>query len=228
MVVAILQITFVLTLSVSAQQNLLAVLDLASDGSIPGKNLSLISDKISEVVAADGTYMLFTRNTLPELLKQFSIYESAAACSDQQCLVVTGSLIGANTMIGGSIKYEKNLTEITLNMVDVAGKQTINSVTMSTGSKKADFLKIEIPALVQSLLNPGKVSPQPKLAAKKNFFTNPFLYAGTLLVGGAAAGAYYFKFYRHDDEGDGEPEIEEKDLPLSMDDIPVRTRGPGQ
>jgi hypothetical protein len=204
-------------------QNYCAVLDLASDGTIPERNCSLISDKISEVIATRSNYMAFDRGILPELLQQFSLDKDAVDCCKPQCLAHIGSLIGANAMIGGTIIHKNNLIEIKLFFVDVATGRTLNTVSLNTSSKKNVFLNSEVPALMKNLLNPPVVAtPATKKQSVKNksFFTNPVLYVGTLFVGGAAAGAYYYKYYYKND-GNNSPG---DDQPLSMDDVPVRSR----
>lgn len=201
-------------------QNLLAVLDLQCDGSIPEKNVTAVSDRISEIIAKDTTYMQFERSMLPELLQQLSIYESAAECSNVQCLLVIGSLIGANYITGGSIRYDNRKTDIELHLVDVAGKKAVNSVSLQSKLPLQECVKTEIPALVTSLLHgtPGQGSA---VAEKKSIFKSPFLYIGTALVGGAAAGAYYYKFH-YNETSDNPGESISSEVPL--DDAPQRTR----
>jgi hypothetical protein len=110
-------------------QNLLAVLDLERDSSVSQKEVTAVCDRISAVISNDSSYMQFERSQLPELLKQLYIEESATGCSDPQCLTVIGSLIGANFIVGGSIRKKGSETAIELNLVDVAKKQAINTGT---------------------------------------------------------------------------------------------------
>lgn len=219
-----------LTFSASAQK-LLAVLNLVTDGSVPQKNLTIISDTISAAVARDSTYVQFDRAMLPDLLKQLMLDESSISCSDPQCLTIVGGLIGAEMMIGGMIKYANHATTIELNLVDVAERKAINSVSLSSGAKKSTLLGSEIPALVQSLLSAPNSSPQavvPPAQQNPSILKNPLLYVGTFLATGAAAGAYYYKYhYRADDGGDPDPvdpPIVNDSPGLSMDDVPVRKR----
>ncbi len=201
-------------------QSLLAVLDLASDGSVPKKEITAISDKISGVIADDSTYIQFERSQLPELLKQLYIEESAAACSDIQCLIIIGNLIGANFIVGGSIRRTGKETEMSLNLVNVEKKQAMQNVAFKTTLKPYDILEMVIPAKVEALMTPG-VKHKSKIAAsakgKKGFFTNPLLYIGTGLAGIAAGGAYYYFHYYKQPEVDVTNEI-------SLDDAPVRRR----
>jgi len=177
-------------------QNLLAVLDVVSDGTVPAKNCTILSDTISAVLARDTTYMQFDRAMLPDLLGQLSVKDASTACSDPQCLALIGNMFGANYVIGGFVRYKDNLTEIELNLVDVGDKRALNTVSMKTGSRKKIIFSSEIPALVKDLLNPHATPPPTKLIAeKKSVLTNPLLYVGTLLAGGLGAGAYYYKYY---------------------------------
>ena len=211
----------------ASAQDLIAVLDVVSDGTVPANYCTIISDTISAIVARDTTYMQFDRAMIPDLLGQLTVKEAATACSDPQCLVLIGNLIGANLVIGGFIRYNNNLTEIELNLVSIEERRALNTVSISTGSKKSVILTSEIPALVSSLLNPDVPLPPTKLVAeKKNFFTTPWPYAATLFAGAAGAGAYYYQ-YIYKPNRDGKPDNPDKpdiatETPSLYGDFPVR------
>jgi hypothetical protein len=206
----------------SAEPKLLAVLDLASNGSIPQKNLKMLSDKISEIVNSDSTFVQFNREMLPELFNQLALDQSTLVCSDLQCLVLVGNLIGANVVLGGNATSIGKQITIELNLIDVTEKKSINTVSMTSTANKAEFTSKELPRLVKNLLDPDKPS-QKVVIKKKRVITNPFLYAGTVLAGGAAASAYYFLVYKKDDEKQPTPGPD--NTPLSIDDIPMPGRG---
>jgi hypothetical protein len=213
-----------LLVSLSAGQNLLAVFDLQSDSSVSARTVSEISDRISAVIAEDSTYFQFERAQIPELLKQLLIDESASACSDVQCLTVIGSLIGANFMVGGSIRHKGRETSIELNLVDVAAKKIKNTVNLQCRSSKNALLETEIPALTKALMS----SPSNKIARpgsgnkeKKSVLKNPLVYIGTGVAGLAAGGVYYyFNYYK---KGDAAPESSANGE-ISLGDAPARTR----
>jgi hypothetical protein len=197
-------------------QNLLAVLDLENDGSVTQGEVTAICDRISGVIAKDSTYMQFERSQLPELLKQLYIEESATACSDPQCLTVIGSLIGANFVVGGSIRKNGRETVIELNLVDVAKKKAMNTVGISL--KTSALLDSEVPSLVKKLMDLDLHGTQKVASAeKKGFFANPLLYIGTGLAGAVAGGAYYYVYYYKNDNTNGTNDI-------SLDDAPARER----
>lgn len=206
--------------SIALGENLLAVLDLENDGTVSAKSIGIISDKISASIKNDTNYLQFDRSSIPELLQQLSIDQSATACSDVQCLTVIGSLIGANTMIGGTFRFAAKTTTIELNLVDVAAKKALNTVYLTSKSNKRDILEIEIPKLVKDLFSaePQK-QPKQEIVRKKTLLTNPLLYVGTLFVGGAAAGAYYYKNYYNPAAS---PSPDNSELP--MGDAPERSR----
>lgn len=211
----------VLFVSGSFGQNFIAVLDLVSDGSVSPKVVREISDRISESIASeDSSYMPFEREYIPELLKQFAVDQSATACSDPQCLTLMGSMIGANTIVGGSVSRSKGETFIELNLVDVARKTSLNSVSFSSRAKKSVLLQSEIPALASSLLSPDSRMAKRKSGKKRGFFRNPVTYIGTALVGGAAFGAYYYMSNYGGPDGE-----EEHTGEISISDAPVRSRG---
>lgn len=210
----------------ATEPKLLAVFDLASDGTVSIKSIKAISDRISELVQGNESYTQFNREMLPELFNQLALDQSALVCSDQQCLILLGNLIGAAAVLGGSITTTGKQTTIELNLVDVSGKRTINKVLLTSVAKKSDFIENELPALVKNLLssrtNASPLASKPSVK-RTSVLSNPLLYTGTLLVGGAAATAYYFLVYKKSDdhENAGQPVNE----PLSLDDIPIPTRG---
>jgi hypothetical protein len=199
-------------------QNLLAELDLENDGSVTQSEVSAICDRISKVISKDSTYMQFERAQLPELLKQLYIEESATACSDPQCLTVIGSLIGANFVVGGSIRKNGKETVIELNLVDVANKKAVNTAGLQTKAQMNVLIESEIPALVKDLLAAEKNNSQKAASnGKKTFFANPLVYIKTGLVSAIAGGAYYYLFCIKSNSTD-----KNNDIPL--DDAPVRRR----
>ncbi len=215
---AALLLLFVTIADVSGE-NLLAVMDLECDGSVSQQEIITISNKISASLVTEPAYIQFDRTLLPELLKQLSIDQSATVCSDAQCLIIIGSLIGANTMIGGSIRKKNKETEIKLKLVDVIGKKAINSVTLSSRSSQNKLLEKEVPALTESLMSDDGENLVQNTDSKKSFFRNPLTYIGPVLLAGAAAGAYYYKYnYKNDHESDPGASG------ISLDDTPERTR----
>jgi len=210
---------FLISFSESAEQKLLVVMDLYSDGSVTDDNIRSISDKISEIAANDSTYTQFSREMLPELFNQLAIDQASVKCSDRQCLALAGSIIGANAVIGGTISMNRKQMKIELNLVDVTAKASLNSVSILSSSKKSVFLEKELPAFVNNLLD-SNVSPPAKVktAGKNRFFSSPFLYATMALAAGAAA-AFYFVNDRDHSSGNGES------IPLTLDDLPSPTRG---
>lgn len=156
---------------------------------------------------------------IPELLKQLSISKSSAECSNVQCLLVIGSLIGANYITGGSIRYNKRKTDIELHLVDINSKKAVNSVSLQSKLPLRECAETELPALVNSLLR-GTSAKETTVAGKKPIVKNPFLYIGTALAGGAAVGAWYYK--RHYRSADGKASSGPQEI--SLDDAPVRKR----
>lgn len=218
-------------------QNYLAVMDLVSDGSVNKSALVALSDKISQSIP-DNSYSQFDRSIMPEILKQFSLDDSSFACYEPQCLIVIGNLIGANTLIGGFISRNNNETSLTLNLIDVASRSTLNSVTISSNSPRSQFLQTEIPGIVNKLLNKSQNLPPP-VSAMNNPVSSPSSKAGTerseknlksgktrnakpavfSSIGGAVGLGIVglVLYFKNSDDG--------KESPISMDDVPVRVHG---
>jgi len=132
----------------SIGQNFLAVMDLVSDGTISQNSIIDLSDKIGQSVN-DSSYSQFDRSTLPELLKQLDMNDTLIASYDPNCLIIVGSLIGANTVLGGLVTRNKDSVNIKLYLVAVEKKQTLSEASLSSVSPKMVLLEKEIPELVK-------------------------------------------------------------------------------
>jgi hypothetical protein len=205
-------------------QRLLAVFDLTSDGSLSSTELKTISDTISILANDQKAYTQFSREMMPELFNQIAIDHTALACSDMQCLLLLGNLIGAEVVIGGFITTTGKKTAIELQLIDVTEKRTLQTVSMTSTANRLDFTKTELPNLVKQLFrSPKDTSPvTTKHPGRKSIFASPLLYTGTALVSGGVAAAYYFLVYKKEGET---PQGGDDKKPLPLDDIPIPTRG---
>ena len=98
----------------------------------------------------------------------------------------------------------------------------INSVNLSSRSEWEILLDGEVHALTKSLMasSTSEGSLATKSSRERNIFRHPLTYIGPVLVGGAAAGAWYYKrHYGSETEGSSGPQE------ISLDDAPARTRG---
>lgn len=211
----------------SSGQNFLAVMDLVSDNSISKKGIIAISDKISQSIT-DSKYSQFDRLILPELLSQLNIEEPFSACYNPQCLILAGSMIGANTIIGGFVSHNNNGIDIRLNLVDVKNKITLNIISVHSTSQKKAFMETEIPEIIKKLFSPSQnvniSSSTDNSKKKKTIFSRPPFYGGIAIIGLIGAGAiYYYQNYYKTNQSNSD-----EDPPLSMDGAPVRIKIKGE
>ncbi len=208
--------------SLAGAQGPIAVMDLQCGENISPSAGRAISNRIGE--SLDSTLQQFDRAILHDMLEQLSIDQSATSCSDAQCLTIVGSLIGASRVIGGSVSRDGRKTFITLNLVDVAGKKAINSVSMNSRSDKNELLAFEIPALVKTLMAPRSPISRRNGLKGRSFFANPVTYIAAGLAGTVAAGTFLFKLGNPPDRDDpsGPGPVVPGVIPI--DDAPSRTR----
>lgn len=211
--------------SITAKENFCVVLDLISDGSVSKSSCSLLSHTINKILIIDGRYNLFDRKVLSDLLKQFDLYKLSHECYDQECLATIGNLIGAQIIIGGKAVYKNKSISIILNMIDVKQKKKIQTVTINTRESKKRVIKEEIPIIVEMLLESETSYQLSKFNQKKKSknikrrklpYKNLLFYTGAIFVGGASGILCYYFINKKEKKID--------DKPLSMDDVPQRTR----
>jgi len=169
--------------SASAQE-LIAVMDLKSDGSVSQKNIQTISDKISAEISRDARYTVFDRKYLPVLLEQLK-FKQSVSCAEVKRLSDIGVGIGANQIVGGSIQMKQEELSVELNRVNVQTKKIIRSVTQKMMVSREDFIKKRLPDFVLDLMTSS--APIASETKKKGFFSKPAIWIGAATV--AAAGA---------------------------------------
>lgn len=223
----LLVIIFLLS-SIIAQENFCVVLDIISDGSVSKNSCSLLSHTVNEILISDGRYKLFDRKILPELLEQFTLYELSQECYGLHCLAEIGNYIGAEIIIGGKAVYKDESINIVLNMVDAKRKRKIQTVTINSQLSKKKVIKEEIPIIVGMLLESEtsyqlnnfdrekQKSKNVNIREKRTFYKNILLYTGAIFAGGMSAIVCYYIIDKK--------EKNLNDRPLSMDDLPQRTR----
>jgi len=223
LLIIIFYISFVI-----AQKNFCVVLDIVSDGSVSKNSCSLLSQTIDEILILDGRYKLFDRKILPELLEQYSLYELSQECYSLHCLTEIGKSIGADIIIGGKAVYKDKRINIELNMIDAKQKRKIQTISINTQLSKKKVVKEEIPIVVKMLLDSETsyqlysynrkkpISKKVSIKERNLFYKNVLLYTGAIFAGGMSAIICYYILDKKEKKID--------DKPLSMDDLPQRTR----
>lgn len=192
-----------LAFSASAQE-LIAVLDLKSDGSVSQKNIRAISDQISAEIAWDARLTVFDRQNLPVLLDQLKI---TASCADAKCLSDVGNQIGANQIVGGSLRLTHGELCIELRRVDVQSQKTMRTVKQKMAVTKEEFMARKLPDFVRDLMSSSE--PIALKTKKKGFFSHPGVWVGAASVAAAGAAAVVLMLPKK-----GTASAEETDLSL--------------
>jgi hypothetical protein len=131
--------------------NLVAVMDLTSDGSVSPSAIDSLCDIICQSISSNILYEVFDRKFLPFTLQSLGRPEHPR-CSETPCLIDIGRDIGAKYMIGGSIKKVKTDYIIHLNLINSESKISIGTVSKRARVSKIAFIKQKLPSLVNELL----------------------------------------------------------------------------
>jgi hypothetical protein len=198
---------------ISDAQELIAVMDLQSDGSVSQGTIKTICDSISAEIARDVHYSVFDRNYLPFVLQQLNS-KQPTLCSDAECLGSVGNLVGTNQIVGGSIVLKKDEIWIRLDRVDVKTRRSLQTVLKKMQGTRKDLFLASIPAIVKDLMNTPQVSQS--APGKKGSFKQAIMWVGgSAIAAGTAAAIYYFVIKKG-------PQGEEPDVP--MDNEPAHSR----
>jgi hypothetical protein len=164
-------------------------MDLTSDGTVSLASIRSICDKISEEIALNKDVIVYDRKELPFVLEHLD-KKSSVPCSNTPCFSDLGKQLGADQIVGGSVKLTQGEFCIRLDRVDVKKNQVARTITEKMIVKKNDFISQKIHGIVQDLMAPQK--PIASKTGKKGFFSHPatWITAATVAAAGVVVVVY--------------------------------------
>ena len=172
-------------------QQLIAVMDLAAEGSVSKNLMDSLCNRISEEITRNQQYIAFERQFIPFTLEQAGI-KLSLPCADNRCLSEAGKLLGAKYIIGGSLQLSKNKLEIDLNRVDIETGKSVQTARCESKGTINDFFNDKLPDIVQNLMS--NRGPGTKTMANKSTSNHLLMRIGmsALAVAGGGAAVYFY------------------------------------
>jgi hypothetical protein len=150
---------FIRSLSSAAEtKELIAVIDLSSDGTVSPATIDSVCGKIGGTIAGNKRYEVFGREFLPFTLKSVGMPEHPR-CSEITCLADIGRKIGTKYIVGGSIRFIKKEWIINLKLVNTESGFLLGTVTKKSDLIKKTFISQKLPSLARELLRFNRTVP---------------------------------------------------------------------
>jgi hypothetical protein len=142
---------------------LIAVNNLEGRGVTPDEAATL-SDVLRTELLNTGRYKVMERTQMEAILKEQG-FQQSGACSDQQCMVEMGQLLGAELLVAGSIGKVGKAYSINVRIISIRTSEIVKNVSHNYSGAIEELLTSEIKKVAIKLATPDKDAPAPAAAA---------------------------------------------------------------
>jgi curli biogenesis system outer membrane secretion channel CsgG len=175
---------------------LIAVNGLDARG-VTADEVATLTDVLRTELLNTGKYKVMERTQMEAILKEQG-FQSSGACSDQQCMVEMGQLLGAEQLVAGSIGKVGKAYSINVRIISIRTGEILNNVSHSYSGPIEDLLTTEMKTVAQQLASvqskpgaqAGNKGAEKSTAARKRSPMPVIMTtvgAGVVVIGGAAA-----------------------------------------
>jgi len=105
----------------------IAVWELESQGGLSAQEAALVTDRLRLEIVQTGCFEVFERGQMNLILEEQGLQQSGA-CSESECLVEFGKLIGVPRIIGGSVGKIGQSYTINVKLIDVSSGRILAPV----------------------------------------------------------------------------------------------------
>ncbi len=149
-------------------------------------------------------YEVMERGQMETILQE-QAFQQSGACTDQECIVEMGQILGIEQIIAGSIGKVGSAYSINVRIISVKTGKILNSVSHSYTGPIENLLTTEIAVVANKLC--GIETVYQERALKKQRKKNPKKKRRNFIIGGAAllaagGGVAVFLILRDDEEKD--------------------------
>ncbi|MBL8026395.1 MAG: PEGA domain-containing protein [Fibrobacteres bacterium] len=134
-----------------ADKTVIAVNDLSGQG-VDSATSMVITERIRAELTSLKHFRVMERSQMQVILREQG-FQSSGACSDNDCLVQMGQLLGVENMLVGTIGKIGNIFTISLRMVDVRSGEVLYTVTEDCRCAIEDVLTVATPNIINKLKN---------------------------------------------------------------------------
>ncbi len=143
--------------------NLIAVIDLASDGTVSTSTIDSVCEVIYQTIVSDKRYEVFDRRFLPFSFQSLGL-SGRSSCFEASCLMDLGAAIGSRYVIGGSIQKVKKGFLIRLTLVNSESKEHVGTISKMVKTSTGTTLNQMFLPIVNELLVLNKSQKRPQTA----------------------------------------------------------------
>ena len=158
-VVTALLFTFLMTGTANAEQDRIAVMELAAKSGIQQAQLDVLSDMLATEIRDMGTYDVVTRSDIQSMLGLERAKE-LVGCDDAGCLAEIGGALGVKYLVTGNVAVFGNVFAVNLKIIDIQKARVKNSIFEKVPGGEAALLDA-IPHAVRKLLAAKTKAPPP-------------------------------------------------------------------
>jgi TolB-like protein len=127
----------------------IAVIDLDAQG-VEKSTAAVVTERLRSELVVVSVFRVMERAQMENILKEQG-FQQTGACSDNQCLVAVGQVLGVKRMITGSVGKVGDLYSLTLRIIDVATGEILGVASEDCECSLKIILGQTIPSLAQKI-----------------------------------------------------------------------------
>lgn len=171
---------------------------------IDANEAATLTDVLRVKLMKTKKYEVMERGQMETILQE-QAFQQSGACTDQECIVEMGQILGIEQIIAGSIGKVGSAYSINVRIISVKTGKILNSVSHSYTGPIENLLTTEIAVVANKLC--GIETVYQERALKKQRKKNPKKKKRNFIIGGAAilaagGGVAVFIILRGDEEKD--------------------------
>lgn len=182
------------TAGVTKQNPLVAVNTLDGRGISPDEAATL-TDVLRSKLMNTGKYEVMERGQMETILQE-QAFQQSGACTDQECIVEMGQILGIEQIIAGSIGKVGSAYSINVRIISVATGKILNSVSHNYTGPIENLLTSEMTIVANKLSGTETVfeeraSKKRKKGDNKKRRRNFIIGGAAVLAAGGGVAAYF-------------------------------------
>lgn len=145
--------------SASASQKNYAILNIKCGAGVTEPDGDLISDRLRAEIFNTGNASVMERNQMQDILKEQGFQQSGATCTDEDCLVKMGQMLGVHFLVAGSLGKLGSMYMVNMRTIDVQTGKIVRAVSVDVKGDIEDLVEY-LPRIALQLTSDAKKQPQ--------------------------------------------------------------------
>jgi TolB-like protein len=124
-----------------ATQKNYAILNIKCGAGVTEPDGDLISDRLRAEIFNTGNANVMERNQMQEILKEQGFQQSGATCTDEDCLVKMGQMLGVHYLVAGSLGKLGSMYMVNMRTIDVQTGKIVRAVSVDVKGDIEDLVE---------------------------------------------------------------------------------------